>query len=532
MGDRLVFNQPLQTLGQQTNPGAFNYTAYLARNNIHHRLFLKANQYRLIDSGKTNLIYQTTNTVLSVLRKNIPGKQEQAIAEALLIGYTFDLEDELLNAYSRTGVIHIIAISGMHLGLVYGILLFATSPFKKIKYIRWLRPVVILISLWIFSLLVGAGASVLRASIIFSFILLGELLLRKNNAYNSLAASMFCLLCFNPYYLWDLGFQLSYAAVTGIIIFTKPIYHYWYIPHKFFRYCWQLIVVTCSAQVFTIPITLYHFHQFPNLFLLTNLIVVPMSGLVLYGCMFLLLVAPFHFIAHPFGEILGKALQLMNQFIFYVEKQPFAVTDYIQINPIQICCYIMLIVFGCRWIMLKKPRYFLYMLGCISIITFTYAFRHIRIGYKKQLIVYQLPGSPVTEIIGGGQYISIARSEHLIATKKMRTPAHTLLGGFISKNSLSPEEYSLFSVNGLRIVVLNQKVFLKPNYPKIEADILILQNNLTVTIARLQEMFKVKIYVWDINNALWKIGKWKKEADSLHLRHHSIPEQGAFVMDF
>ncbi len=531
-GDHLLISQPLQPINTITNPGAFDYTAYLARNNIHHRLFLRASQYHRIDTSRLTLLAQTTNAVLSVLKKFIPGKQEQAIAEALLIGYTFDLEDELLEAYSRTGVIHVIAISGMHLGLVYGLLLLFTSPLKRFRYIRYARPVIILITLWSFSLLVGAGASVLRAAVIFSFLILGEWLQRRNNTYNSLAASMFCLLCFNPFYLWDPGFQLSYAAVTGIIIFTGPVYRYWYVPYKPIRYAWQLIVVTCSAQLFTIPIVLYHFHQFPNLFLFTNLVVVPLSGLVLYTCIVLLMVSPIPFIAQHLGKILHTVLELMNHFIIYAEQLSFAVTDHIQVNPVQITCYFFVVLFLCRWVIFKKKRFLFYTFIAIYMGLLIYSFRHIQIRQKNRLVIYQFPGNPVTEIFGAGKYISIAKQEHLNSTRKMRLATHTLLGGFTRKAVLTPREYQILSVNNLSIAWLHKMPSLKTGIKPIEVDILILQNNPAIIITHLQQVFKADLYVWDSNNPLWKIRKWKKEADSLHLRHHSVPEQGAFVMDF
>jgi len=531
-GDRLLINQALQPVDTNTNPGAFNYAAYLSRNNIYHRLFLRASQYQRIDTSQTSWGSQTTQVVLSILRKYIPGKQEQAIAEALLIGYTFDLEDELLEAYSRTGVIHVIAISGMHLGLVYGLLLLLTSPFKKIRPIKWIRPVVLLVALWSFSLLVGAGASVLRAAVILSFMILGEWLQRKSNPYNSLAASMFCLLCFNPFYLWDVGFQLSYNAVAGIMVFTRPIYRYWYISNKVFRYCWQLLVVTCSAQVFTIPVVLYHFHQFPNLFMITNLVVVPLSGLILYGCILLLIGSPFSFIAQYLGKILQIVLQWMNRFIGYAEQLSFAVTDHIQINAAQITCYFLLVFFLCRWIIIKKNRYAFYSLICICVGISMYAYRHIQIRQKNRFIVYHLPGNAITEIFGAGKYMSIGKQEQIEATHKMRSATHTVMGGFKQKAIFVPHSSLVVSVNKFTAAWLSAVPSGKTVTAPIEVDVLILQNNPAVTIAHLQQLFKAKLYVWDSNNPLWKIRKWKKEADSLHLRHHSVPKQGAFVMDF
>lgn len=531
-GDRLMINQPLQPISPNTNPGAFDYAGYLARKNIHHRLLLQPHQYHRINAARITWRMQTTNTVLSILRKYIRGKQEQAIAEALLIGYTFDLEDELLEAYSRTGVVHVIAISGMHMGMVYALLLLLTSPLKKNRRLRWIRLVLILVAVWGFTLLVGAGASVLRAGVIFSFMILGEWLHRTNNTYNSLAASMFCLLCYNPFYLWDMGFQLSYAAVAGIVIFTKPLFRYWYIQYKIIRYCWQILIVTCCAQVFTIPVVLYHFHQFPNLFLITNLVVVPLSGVVLYACMLLVLASPLPAMAYAIGEIVHQLLQLMNRFIMYTEDLPFAVTDHIQITALQIIAYFSLVLFYCCWIITKKKYYLFTALICVCVGASVYAYRHWEISQKRRLVIYQLPGHPITEIFGNGKIVSIAKKEHLTVTRKLRLSTHTLLGGFTQQAVYTNREYQLLVINGKKIAWLSEVPLHKPNRPKIEVDVLILQNYPALSIGHLQAICKANLYVWDIDNPLWKIQKWKKEADSLHLRHHSVPEQGAFVMDF
>ena len=153
------------------------------------------------------------------------------LAEALLIGYKDDLDKTLVQSYSNTGVVHVIAISGLHLGLIYWLLLMLFKPLQKRK-LKWLRPVFILTGLWLFSLLAGAQPSVLRSAVMFTCIVLGDSFARKSSIYNTLALSALLLLCINPYWLWDVGFQLSYAAVLSIVIFMQPIYNWFYIKNK------------------------------------------------------------------------------------------------------------------------------------------------------------------------------------------------------------------------------------------------------------------------------------------------------------
>ncbi len=231
-GNIIAINKPLQEIKNAGNPGGFDYKRYALFNGITHQLFLKQDEYVLLKEIKTNIfwkqMFHVRDYVLQTLRKNIQGDQETSVAEALLIGYRDDLDRDLVQAYSNTGVVHIIAISGLHLGLIYWLLLILLTPLDKIKRINWLKPVLAVAFLWIFSLLTGAGASVLRSAVMFSFIAGGEVLGRKGNIFNSLAASAFVLLCYNPFFLWDVGFQLSYAAVLSIVLFMKPIYN-WFV---------------------------------------------------------------------------------------------------------------------------------------------------------------------------------------------------------------------------------------------------------------------------------------------------------------
>lgn len=205
------------------------------------------------------------------------------IAEALLIGHTNDLDKDLVQAYSNTGVVHIIAISGMHLALIYGLLVWLFARIPLVNKSKIAQVVLILCCLWLFSLLTGAASSVLRSAVMFTFIAVGKNLSKQSSIYNSLAASAFVMLCYNPYFLWDVGFQLSYLAVIGIIIFQKSIYKWVYIKNKWVNKIWQLMAVSLPAQVLTFPVCIYYFHQFPNLFLITNIIAVPLSGVILFA---------------------------------------------------------------------------------------------------------------------------------------------------------------------------------------------------------------------------------------------------------
>ncbi|MEP6596385.1 MAG: ComEC/Rec2 family competence protein, partial [Ginsengibacter sp.] len=290
-GDKILISKKLQLIKNSGNPGAFNYQRYSAFQQIFHQIYLKKSDWILLGEKNVNafnqFMYTTRDYILKILQKNIKGEHELGIAEALLIGYKADLDTDLVQAYSNTGVVHIIAISGLHLGLIYFMLLWIFNQIPFLKRSKILKAIFILLSLWLFALLTGASASVLRSAVMFSCIVAGESFGKKSSIYNSLAASAFLLLCYNPYFLWDVGFQLSYLAVVGIVIFQKHIYNWIYIKNKWIDKVWKLLAISLAAQVFTFPVCLYYFHQFPNLFLLSNLIAVPLSSLILFAEIFL-----------------------------------------------------------------------------------------------------------------------------------------------------------------------------------------------------------------------------------------------------
>lgn len=527
---QIITEKFLQPIAQMQNPGSFDYAAYCARQGIYHSLYLTEKDFYVVQQPKEakHILDRAQEYVRSIFHQYIRGQQEKAIAEALVIGYKYDLNDDLLQAYSNTGVVHVIAISGMHLGLIYGILLFFTKRLQRNAISRWIRALSILLLIWTFTLLTGAGPSVSRAAVIFSLILFGELLVRKNNTYNTLAASAFLLLLVNPFYLWDIGFQLSYLAVLGIVGISEPLYRSLYISFRPFRYLWQLMAVTISAQVFTMPIILYHFHQFPNLFLITNLFIVPLSGLVLYGCIVLLTISPFHALAVIVGNMIDKILRLMNQMILFFDQLSFAVTNHIDLHVIQVVLYyVIVIAIGYR-IVYKQPKYTIIAITSGFIILGFHTVRQINIRNTGRLIVYQMRGQTMTDISSGGAYYSWTDDNPDKKAEKFLTASRTQLGLVQCIGTLSTKEYPVVRINQHSLVFTDKA----PIHGSFPVDIVVVQKGSFLNMSDLHRVFNARLYIFDGNNALWKIRKWKKEADSLHLRHHSVPEQGAFVMEY
>ncbi len=538
-GDRIIIHKNLQPIKNSGNPGAFNYQRYAAFQGIFHNVFLKDKDWGVLNGSSKNwfaqLIFSARAYVLGVLQKSVgTNKDELGIAEALLIGYTNDLDKDLVQAYSNTGVVHIIAISGMHLALIYVLLVWLFAKIPGINKSKWLQLVLILASLWLFSLLTGASPSVLRAAVMFSFIAVGKNIFKQASIYNSLAASAFVLLCYNPYYLWAVGFQLSYLAVLSIVIFQKPIYNCIYIKNKWVDKVWRLMAVSTAAQLLTFPVCIYYFHQFPNLFLISNMIAVPLSGIILYAEIILVAFSWIPFAGTYMGKLVAALVGLMNKIILWINDFSFAVWDKIPATVLSTwLLYAVVAGFG-AWLILKQKKYF--KMALITLLTFVMqsAYNNWQTGKQQKLIVYNVPRYKAIDFIYGNRYQFTGDS--ILLQDGLLQNFHLKPGRIV--NQLDKRLDSLNSVfkqgmfyqfSNKKIMVADKTVNFEPIDQKIQLDLIIISKNPKIRIASLAEIFNCKLFVFDASNPAWKIEKWKEECKSLNLSWYSVSERGAFI---
>lgn len=538
-GSQLMINKPLQSITNSGNPGAFDYKRYCLFQDITHQVYLKANEYVLLKDKNTSWLKQTLYTIqhatISTLQRYIRGDKEQGVAEALLIGYRNDLDKNLVQAYSNTGVVHIIAISGLHIGMIYLLMLYILLPLKRYRWTKWFNPVIILFVLWVFTLVAGAAPSILRSAVMFSFIVLGSVIDRKANMYNMLAASAFCMLALNPFRLWDVGFLLSYTAVISIVTFMQPIYNWLYFKNKMLDKVWTAASVTLAAQILTIPVVIFYFHQFPRYFLITNLLVVPLSALILYGEILLLCISFIAIVASITGAALNGLIWFMNSFIEYMNTLPFAVWNNLEINILETWLLYGFIIAFCLWLLRKSSKALVFSLASIMAFTVSVSFKTIQHNQQQKLIVYNVPRQSAIDIIQGKHYYFIGDSVLLqddflknFHLKPARILYHVVP---VEDSTAQYTPNNILHVANTSVVMLDNSFNNPLLQNKIPVDVIILCKNPKLRITQLQKNFDFKELVFDSSNPLWKIEQWKKDCDSLHLRFHSVPQQGAFVMD-
>ncbi len=537
-GSRVIVRQKIQEIKNTGNPGGFDYKQYCLFQKITHQVFLKKNDYTVVPTVDkkwlTSFLVNVREKVLQVLRTYLDDSKELGLAEALLIGYKDDLDKTLIQSYSNTGVVHIIAISGLHLGLIYWLLVRLLRPFQNKRFMNWMRPFIIISGLWLFSLLAGAQPSILRSAVMFTCIVIGEGIGRKTSIYNSLVFSAFILLCWNPYWLWDVGFQLSYSAVLSIVIFMRPVYNLFYFNNKILDFFWKINAVTIAAQILTLPLSTYHFHQFPVYFLLTNFIAVPLSSVILFGEIFLCAISFIPAAAKLAGELLVLFIRLMNSYVERIESLPFSVWSGLQINMWQTVILFLFIAGTAYWLLEKrKSGLQLSLFALLFFVTLrTYSFEQ---AIKQQkIIVYNIPKAMAIDFIVGRKFCCVGDSGlfhndfvqnfHLKPSRILqRVPA------IASENSLPLPGPGVF-FGHRKILLLDSTISFKTPVTRQTIDLIVVSKNPRLSIGGLYNAFDVKLIVFDASVPGGKLKYWKNDCDSLHIPYHDVSEKGAFVM--
>jgi competence protein ComEC len=516
-GDVLLSLSIPQALKKNANPGAFDFFTYSKRNGIAFTMMLEPSQFIKMVHANVNSkgwIYRIREKILAIIRKHIKSKQNAGLAEAMLIGYREDLDKELLNAYTNTGVVHIIAISGLHLGLIFMLMDLLIRSMAGRNRAAWAGLFISLPLLWSFAILTGSSASVIRSAIMFSFIIVGKAIGRKSNGMNSLLGSAFIMLLWNPDLRFDLGFQLSYAAVASILLFDQTIKKLVFFKNKSALYLWSMVSITLAAQVLTTPLVIAHFHRFPTLFLFTNLVAVPLSSLVLVLEIFLCMVHPFDGIAAGLGAVINTLIQLMNEHVLLMGNIPFGMIDQIQISNAMMF-FVCLYAAAWYWLFTSPNRF---VFGCLVLLGLALPVVHLmeKIQINKTTEIHVLNSYGAATIIHRhGQYGTLIASADFLENKKK---TKELLGQ--TGIALGIEHWKIQSFpNDPVMISLQQAKDIKPW--------ILLCHAKPISLIHLKdEISKETLILADASTPVWKIKQWEKEAQKLHLRFKSIPEEG------
>jgi len=348
VGDKVVISTKLSFIEPPKNPYQFNYEKFMKRKGIHLTGYI-GNQYWTYLEGEKNISikryasYMQRSLSEKLVESGVSGAEFSVVA-AILLGNDETLEPELRASYAATGASHILCVSGMHVGVIFMILGFLLQPLDRSMRTRYLKNIILLIAVWVYANITGLAPSVTRSAAMFTFVITGKFLKRKTNVFHSLFASLFILLTNNPLLIFELGFQLSYLAVFGIVLFQNKIVQWAHPKTKAGKYIWDLLTVSLVAQMATSPVAVFYFGLFPNYFLLTNLFIIPLSFLITVLGMGTLAFSFNSFLSNGLGYLLNFVIKVMNSIIFYIEQIPGAITSSISINIVQVLLLYVLII--------------------------------------------------------------------------------------------------------------------------------------------------------------------------------------------
>jgi competence protein ComEC len=342
-------------------PGTFDFAAWLAGHGIFHEARLRPGNFLPVDPDPdpalTVRFRMWRERLLSVYKEAGLHNEAWAVMSALVLGYDDAVESDVMKSFSATGTLHVLSVSGLHVGLVYGAIRLLLGFLDRRTFGKRLQRILSLLFIWIYVLLTGASPAVLRAAAMLSLVLGSQLMGRPAAVWNSLAASVFFLTLWDPTLPADVGFQLSYAAVAGILALYPWLREHGPWKQPLLQRGWEFISVSLAAQWFTFPLGLYYFHQFPNLFLLTNALIIPLSTVAMFAGLGLLFLGP----VAGLGPLLGAAVQTyMDGFLSLVRwlgDLPHAQVTGIWINGFQLCCLLLLVLVVYGWVVTGRGRF-------------------------------------------------------------------------------------------------------------------------------------------------------------------------------
>jgi competence protein ComEC len=535
-GDVLLVKGPPQSIPAPGNPGEFDYRQYLSYRQIYHQQFVHAGDVQQTSYDPPNTLMRYAIVVRlwadGVIRRFVPGEREYGLASALVLGVTDGLDNEVLQAYAATGALHVLSVSGLHVGIVYWLLLLMLRPLQKTYSGKWLLAIVSILVLWGYAFVTGLSPSVLRAVTMFSFMALARPMNRQMNIYNTLAASAFCLLMVDPFMIMSVGFQLSYLALLGIVYFQPGIYALWEPKRRLWDEIWKVTSVSLAAQFATFTVGLLYFHQFPNYFLIANFVVIPASFGVLIVGLVLLAVSAVPVIAGFLGMVLGWIVQLMNGFVFGLETLPFSKIDNVYITPWQFAALTAMLFFLVRLLETRKISWLI--TACVAAVAFAVLqgmYVQERVD-QQRITVYKVSGYTAVDLVSEGTVFSWGDSALIQDQPKIRfhmAPNRILYGA----QQLSPKPRTkewkgcaLMVWHGKSILRVADKELSLPS--GLQVDYLILSHNAVRDLSTVLSKVSAKQIIIDSSNKFSLSTRIFQQAKERGQPVYSVWHDGAF----
>jgi competence protein ComEC len=520
---------PLEEIRKPLNPHQFDYSKYLELKQVYHQLYLEQQSLSLLNENSIT-IYGYADRLRTIINTNLKAAGFEPntlnIINALLLGQRQDIDEDTYNNYVNSGTIHILAVSGLHVGIILLILNVLLKPVLYIKYGRIIRPVIIVAMLWAFAIVAGLSPSVTRAVTMFSIISMAMHLKRPTNIYNTLVISAFVILLFKPSFLFEVGFQMSYLAVLGIvsiqpILYKGLVFNYW-IPDKL----WQIFTVTIAAQFGVAPIGLYYFHQFPGLFFISNLVVIPFLGLILGFGLLIIGLALLNALPRVLVTAYSGIIEGLNTFISWIAQfENFLLRD-IPFSLLQVLLSYLIIIALVQTYRFKNFRWLAF--GLVGIICFQSLGLIQKFENKKEGFIifnksrYTLIGQR------SGNYLKVDHNLDSLHLKKDRVIENYKLGEGI-KTVFQDSLEMVYKYKAHTLLVMDSLGIYKGL--SFKPDFVLLRNSPKINLNRLLDSLRPQTIIADGSNYKSYVRRWKQTCSEKNIPFYPTNEKGAFILE-
>lgn len=530
VGNRIRVKTILQHNNLPKNPNQFDYGKYLANKQIYAQIYISKLNIEVNKKIKKDIWFYTSrlhSRIICNLEKAKFNKTEMNVALALILGQKQEISSDIKQDYQFSGVTHVLSVSGLHVGYIMLLILFILKPIPNTKKGSLIKLATIIFSLALFAIVSGLSPPVLRSVVMFSFLAIGNHLHRNSNTYHTLLVSIFLILLFEPYFLFDAGFQLSYIALFSILWLQPLLKNIWFPKKKIVKYLWEALTVSFAAQIGTFPICLYYFHQFPALFFVTNILILPVLSFIMIVGIVVMLISVFTNCPIIIIQIFEKSIFLLNQIIHYVASfESFVIKD-ISFNSYHLISFYLFLIASITWF--KKPCYNKLLMTLVTIVLVQISFIQTKkeIESKNEFIVFHTKKKTIiTQRIGTdiNLFTSNALSEK--ESKNDVLQAY-LVANFGVLKSINKIENVLF-FNGKKILLIdNSGIYEK----KIKPDILVLTASPKINLDRVLEDLHPKTVIADGSNSYSFQQHWKTSCYKKRIPFHSTNEKGFYRLN-
>ncbi|MFK7833656.1 MAG: ComEC/Rec2 family competence protein [Winogradskyella sp.] len=527
--DEFYTSTALQTIQKPLNPYQFDYSKYLELQQVYHQLYLNSDMLLQLSDSKST-IYGYADQLRTTINTRLVAagfkKDVLSIMNAVLLGQRQNIDKTIYNNYVNSGTIHILAVSGLHVGLILWILNFVFRPLLYLKYGNVIRPFVLVTILWSFAVIAGLSPSVTRAVTMFSIISIAMHLKRPTNIYNTLVISAFFILLFKPTFLFSVGFQMSYLAVLGIVSVQPIIYKLWKPKYILPDKLWQIFTVTLAAQAGVVPISLFYFHQFPGLFFISNIVVIPFLGVILGFGLLVIALALLNVLPEFLVISYSFIIDSLNLFIAWVAKfEDFLFRD-IPFTILQVIFSYLIIT--CLVQVYKFQNFKWTALTLIAIIGFqSVSFYNKHQTQNDAFIIfnksrYSIIGKKQTDkliIYHNLDTVKLA-SDYAIKNYKVGEAINNIVADSL-QSVYQYENKTILTIDSLAVY---KGISFQPDY-------ILLRNSPRLNLNRVIDSLQPQQIIADASNYKSYLKRWKETCRKRNIRFHQTNEMGAFLIE-